>query len=134
MKIFKNALLSAMIGHTLGLISCLTLSLWALKMANADTAAIIMGVVSSSVGALCMAVASKKLSGGSLVCAILSSMIYILMSFVAGSAFFDNEAFGWRQALILSEGIALPLSMCFGGVLFMSKKRQSRRVRQKIYK
>ena len=70
MKILKNAVISAVIGHAFGVAACLVGAIFALKMPNSDTSSAIFGVLSCTVGAVAVAVASKIQGHGSVICAV----------------------------------------------------------------
>lgn len=134
MKIFKNVLISVLIGHIVGLIACMIGTFFALKMPNSDVSSAIFGIISSGVGVLAMAIASKRQSSGSIVCALSCGALYSALSFGAGALLFEKDVFGWMQLVMLAVSFVLPLLMCFSGVTFMGKRRKTRRIKQKIYK
>ena len=134
MKLLKNVLVSVLIGHALGILFCFAGAYFALKMPDSDLSSAIFGVISCTAGTLVMAVASKKQSGGSVLCALCSGALYCVLSFGLGSLFFERDTFGWMELVMLVQSFAFPLLFCFTGVTFMSKRRQRRRISAKIYK
>lgn len=134
MKLFKNVLVSVLIGHALGIVASLVCAFFALKMPDIDLSSAIFGILSCTVGTLVMAIASKKQSSGSVVCALLCGVFYTALSMAIGMLLFEKESFGWMEALMVAESFIFPLLFCFSGIAFMGKRRKTRRISQKIYK
>lgn len=134
MRILKNVILSVLIGHLCGFLACLAGAFFALKMPNGTTSSLVFGLAACTVGTVAMAVASKRLSSGSVVCALLCGALYSILSFTLGSLFFDKNGFGWIETVMLAQSFAFPLALCFSGITFTGRRRRSRYVAQKIHK
>jgi len=134
MKILKNVLISVLIGHLAGLLVCAAGAFWALEMPNADTSAAVFGMASCTVGVLAMAIASKKLSGGSVLCSLLCGACYLLLSFCFGRLTYGAGKIGIYEIAIAAQSVLIPLVLCFSGVTFMGRKRRVRRISKKIFK
>ena len=132
MKILKNAVISAVIGHAFGIAACLVGAIFALKMPNSDTSSAIFGVLSCTVGAVAVALASKIQGHGSVICAVLSGAIYAALDIGVGTLLFDKGSWGFVEAVMLLESFLIPLLWCFTGVTFMGRRRKIRRKTQKI--
>ena len=134
MKILKNVLISAAVGHLVGIAVCIVGGFLALKMPDADLAARIFSSVAWVFGIVTVSVLSAFMSSSSLLCGTLSGGVYAVVCFVGGFFVRGGEGIGITGLLMAVLAVICPLLVCLSGVTVLGKRKRRKMIGKKTFR
>ena len=131
MRIFKNALVAAFLGHLAGIVTCLAATAFAVKVPDWELASSLAAFSSVAISTLVMALINKRLGGKSIINALASGVSYLALGILLGVFTGEGSGMGLEDALCSLGAILVPLALCFSGVRIHSGKRVKRLMRSR---